>query len=523
MNLLITPIIRVVETAQRSIRLTLPETLAALARDEIESFPALRAHQRHAWHSFLVLIAALALHIAGRSDLPGDEAGWAALLRGLTPDYPGDEPWSLTSPPDKPALLQPPLPSLAELKNVVATPDALDMLVTSRNHDLKAEVMVDAEPDDWLFALVTLQTMQGYYGSGNYGASRLLGAHGNRPSVAIAMDETALVAGRPGLQFRRDIEQLVLLRPEALKIGYAPSAGLGLVWLKPWDGHQSIRISELDPYYIEICRRVRLTAIDVHLRARSGGSKSPRISPIPGALTGDPWAPIFVTKSGDHKVFTATAENGASAFGYARMSELMFGSDRYIISPLGKAAVTDSETGLTILARALVRGEGRTEGYHERRVPLTRKVADKFRLRAAEPIAEAAKKRVEIAGEIQNRVLKAALLALFENGPDQIDCRDDGANRRAEGYLARFDREVDRDFFSELWKEFEEGADGATERAAWVSRLIERAGALIEEADKGASKAVKRRYRARARADAVFYGAPRRNLVLAPFFVEDAA
>jgi len=53
--------------------LTLPGTLAALARDEVDDFPALRAHQGMFWHMFLVQLAALALHGAGETEIPQDE------------------------------------------------------------------------------------------------------------------------------------------------------------------------------------------------------------------------------------------------------------------------------------------------------------------------------------------------------------------------------------------------------------------------------------------------------------------
>lgn len=42
----------------------------------------------------------------------------------------------------------------------VPTPDALDMLITSRNHDLKSAIVTKATPEDWLFALVSLQTQR---------------------------------------------------------------------------------------------------------------------------------------------------------------------------------------------------------------------------------------------------------------------------------------------------------------------------------------------------------------------------
>ena len=495
--------------------LSLPGVLAALAGDAVEGFPALRPFQRHAWHAFLVQVATLALLSAGRFDVPEDEASWAALLRGLTPDYPGDEPWCLVAPPDRPALLQPPVAALAELKTTLTAPDALDVLIAAKNHDVKSGVMSRAEPDDWLFALVSLQTMQGYSGASLYGASRMNGGFANRPGIGIAPGGSAATDATPGRHFKRDVLRLLAYRAEACRDGYAASGGLGLVWLRPWDGVASLRQAELDPYYVEICRRVRLVEVDGRLQARTGNSKAPRITPVGGGVTGDPWAPVVADKD-QVKVFTADG----GGFGYRRMVDLMFSDGRIRPAPLQAVADdTDAASGLAVLARALVRGQGVTEGYHERRVPLSRRVGRLMRTVDAEPIAAAAKARVQIAGEMQSRVLKAALLKLFENGPEETDFRDDGANRRAQAFLARFDREVDRTFFPDLWKEFEDGTDWEVERRTWVRGLHHLARDLVAAADRGASKAVKRRYRARAGADAVLYGAPRRSPTLQPFFV----
>ena len=81
---------------------------------------------------------------------------WRRLLRGLTSDFPDDEPWHLVVDDlAKPAFMQPPATSedrRKEYKNRVETPDELDMLVTGKNHDLKINVAVNADPDDWIFA-----------------------------------------------------------------------------------------------------------------------------------------------------------------------------------------------------------------------------------------------------------------------------------------------------------------------------------------------------------------------------------
>ena len=135
MNLLQDPTL----TISGGAKVSLPELLAAMARGEVRDFPALRPHQRPAWHMFLVQLGALALWKASREELPMDAADWKAGLSGLTPDHADDEPWRLVvADQSKPAFLQPPVPK--NLKwSPIKTPDALDMLITSRNHDLKAE------------------------------------------------------------------------------------------------------------------------------------------------------------------------------------------------------------------------------------------------------------------------------------------------------------------------------------------------------------------------------------------------
>ena len=189
LNLLTEPRFRL-STADGTRSGTLPDAYAALMADEVEAFPALRPHQRHAWHAFLVQLGTMALHRAGISEPPAHSVEWAALLRGLTRDYLDDEPWQLVVEDiTQPAFMQPPASSpdrAREFKGMVATPDELDMLVTSKNHDLKAAMATEAGVADWIFALVTLQTMEGYGGSGNHGISRMNGGLGNRPAFSLA-------------------------------------------------------------------------------------------------------------------------------------------------------------------------------------------------------------------------------------------------------------------------------------------------------------------------------------------------
>jgi CRISPR system Cascade subunit CasA len=449
----------------------------------------------------------MAMHRAGLSTLPTDEAPWRDILLALTPDGTAETAWNLVAPPDQPAFLQPPIPDgLDALKKTIATPDGIDMLVTSRNHDLKLASMGRANPDDWLFALLTLQTMEGFLGAGNYGISRMNGGFASRPALGLAP------SGGPGLHFSRDVCQLLALRSKIAESGQnALSDGIGLVWLIAWDGTDALKPPSLDPFYIEIARRIRLVDCEGVITARAGSSKCARIQPTPGGITGDPWAPLKQEKDGNKKVFTLDA----GGFTYRRMVDLLFNQNEFIPSALQDIADTDPTEGLVLIARGLVRGQGKTEGYHERIVPLSRRLRG-LRATPTDPISHMAKERVQMAGEVQRRVLKPALLSLLQNGPDQIDYGHDATARKAEQFLADFDRIVDVDFFTNLWieAEAETGEEKRDARTAWLQSLLKHAAHIVRAADTAAPKSSHRHYRALSHAMDVLGAAPWRNETL---------
>lgn len=241
-------------------RSSLPALLAALAADEVRDFPALRPHQRHPWHAFLVQLAAIALHHARQTEPWTESADWRAALLALTPGDADGAAWCLVAPTDRPALLQPPVPCerVDDWKNVMHAADELDMLVTSKNHDLKGARAWRAEPDDWLFALVSLQTQEGFLGAGNYGISRMNGGFASRPGVGIAP------VGAWGARWRADMQTLLAHREAiAEQQGLQVHTGHALLWLLPWAGSDSLAMASLDPLYIEICRRVLSAPIQI--------------------------------------------------------------------------------------------------------------------------------------------------------------------------------------------------------------------------------------------------------------------
>ena len=64
-SLLTEPLIRYRRASDgMTVRASLPQLFVALTADEVRDYPALRPHQRHPWHAFLVQLAAIALHKA---------------------------------------------------------------------------------------------------------------------------------------------------------------------------------------------------------------------------------------------------------------------------------------------------------------------------------------------------------------------------------------------------------------------------------------------------------------------------
>jgi len=484
---------------------------AALARGEAWSFPALRPHQREPWHAFTVQVAALALIRSGRDDLPGDEGTWRDLLIALTPDQPDGEAWTLVVDDwSKPALLQPPLvadTNRADYKSRLPTPDALDMLVTSRNHDVKQERMAAADEEEWLFALVTLQTTEGFLGAGNYGISRMNGGFATRMSLGVRP-----AGGGAAGAFRRDVRRLVADARERAD----RRAGLALLWIAPWDGTRQLAFGELDELYVEICRRVRLRRGASGLEGLAAGSKVARVAGDNlGGDTGDPWAPTAIdTKKGrDTFGLPISVSPGAAGFGYRQMARLL-NPKKVTVPLLAHLHEDDDRTGLTFAASALVRGQGKTEGLHRRRVPVSR-IEQEYWYdpgRMLDVIGGVASVRADDANEAGRR-LRRALILMMQGGPDQARLDDDSAGRKVDPWVKRFDAIVDRRFFEEdFWTAAAatNGVGGSEvpndHRLAWRQRLRALAGDVFAEAAEAAPRTQMRRVRAIARGRSMLDG-----------------
>ena len=504
-NLLVDRLIRF-ETCEGLEAGTLPEVFAALMADRVECFPALRAHQEPAWHMFLAQLGAIAAHRARLPSPPDDAATWQDIIGRLTrKEFPDDEPWCLAVDDwSKPAFLQPPVPDGVALEKPVATADGLDMLITSRNHDLKQSVASGATADDWVFALISLQTMEGYGGPKNYGIARMNGGSSSRVLMGLAPIVTGAAASTfgPGPWLKRDIGQLLARRDELLRstpIPYPGKDGLALTWTAPWPDGEQLSLDRLDIWFTEVCRRVRLRHEKSDVCAVVGNSSAERVNAkhLKGAA-GDAWAPV-------HRIDGKTLTIGDDGnFSYKRIVELLFSSEWQspVMADLGDDEPDKVASWLLVVA-AIARGNSKTGGFKSRSLPLKGREARGLGARRKELHKLATEQINEI--EKLDTVLRDALaLAVAGGAPEKIKIRKD-VYKHTQPYRDRLDAVADRAFFPALWARFEAEQQGTPDdveaaRRAFLLPLIGTARHLLEEALDGIPCRSIRRPRAEARA-----------------------
>lgn len=499
-NLLVDPLITVKTTDGHVDTYSLPGTYVLAAADAISDFPALRAHQAPAFHMFLVQIAVLAsLETSGA--LPTSEDEWRTALRSLTSAFAEDEPWSLVVEDwTKPALLQPPLPTRdarIDYRRRTANPDALDILVTSKNHDLKAKRIGRAEAEDWLHALVTLQTMEGFLGKGNYGIARMNSGFASRPMLRLSPSGLG-----PGGQWLRDVCALLVSdgwRTLADNLGVGVRKPVAqLLWTLPWNGERSLALENFHPLAVEVCRRLRLvTRGDGRIEAATAGSKAARVDVgTTQGIVGDPWIPIDLrdAKKGP-KAFTPTGEG----FGYRRLTALLDAAQfRPALLQLPTEEERRQHCSFVLTAAALVRGKGKTEGFHERRIVWGIRASQLLASGEAK-LVKRAQEFVEAAATAAGKALRPAIIQLAD-GKAEPDWKKPGNDVLTRPWLAGFDAAIDRHFFEELNISFETNEQDEAAAARWVRVLARLAREHFERAARALPRKEEGRYFGEARA-----------------------
>lgn len=442
---------------------SLPGLMAAMARGEVGGFPALRPHQRPAWHMFLVQLGVMALDAAGLEEAPRGDEDWRAALANLTADFPGGEPWHLVVPDRRlPAFLQPPDPGGPKW-SPVATPDALDMLITARNHDLKGEIARKAAPQDWIFALVSLQTMEGFSGRDNYGIARMNGGSSSRPMLALAPAQAGSAQVDPSGWWRRDVVRLLA--------GRRTMKGKRLLWLEPWPEGRMLELAALDPLFIEVCRRIRLVEQGGRITAERSTSKGPRINAKEAkGHTGDPWTPVHVAQG---KALTL----GERDWTHRLLVDLLFSAKReWHIPPLAREHAQEAGEPMLLVAETFSRGNSKTDGFRSRVVPVPKAMVTQ--LFGDRPVSVAADILEDIA--TAETALSSSLFLVGSEG-DEEKRKKNLASQKVRNRINRYiapacealQRQADVLFFPELWARMAvtEDAGFTFVRLAFLERL----------------------------------------------------
>jgi len=183
------------------------------------------------------------------------------------------------------------------------------------------------------------------------------------------------------------------------------------------------------------------------------------------------------------------------------VSELMFGG-KYQSPVAQNLAQSVSGQRLVFIAQGVTRGQGKTEGYHERRVPISPRVRGLMASNQKDSLARLATQRIATISEVR-KLLWLSLAVLFANGKSGDS--SDGIKAKSTKFSAPFERAEDARFFDDLNAEVE-AVDPAVQRLLWMRGLVDRAEVLLKTAfDAGPRNGVQK-YRAQSAALSRFHG-----------------
>jgi CRISPR system Cascade subunit CasA len=485
-----------IRTAAGERQICLPELLAQLAAGKVDAYTALRAHQADPWHVFLVQIAASVLARRPASSLPADPAYWREGLLELA-DGKASAWRVVVEDLTQPAFLQHPLSGQTELDRdfspKAVTPDELDVLVTAKDHDVKMARAAGESLQAWLYALLTYQTISGYLGAGNFGTLRMNGGFASRPVVTLVGDP------HPSRRFVEEVQRLGEMRPDVVaKNGYRLQ-GVALTWLVPWnrDGRQ-FGLTELEPWFVEAVRPVRLVQAGENLVAYGAVSKARQIGPksLDGGDVGDPWTPINIDDKKKGRSALTVAGGGWTP---KLLTKLLFQQGFELTS---LQTPRQGEGALWFMGSVIVRGQGTTEGFHRFAVPVPPKArARLLRRESSDRLGGFAQ---ELLGDATSaeRAVGSALMALAEGGPESIDFKNPTVDAWAKAVRGKFFRGWEARYFPTLWRAAEV-EDAAPVRAEWQDGLVAQARETLRQAERSLPLPSARRYRSLVRAEGV--------------------
>jgi CRISPR system Cascade subunit CasA len=506
-NLLTDPLFQV-QTERDLECLSLPALFARLGKNEIRHLTRIQRHQYDAFHVFLCYLAGAVLARDGSSNPVQDEHFWREGLLRLAGNA-GYDAWQLVSDDvSRPAFMQPPLAGDGRKPtSVMNTADELDLLPTAKNHDVKQKRARMAPADTWVYALISLQTMSGFYGRGNQGITRMNRGYGNRPVVELIRDRA------PGQRWIDSVSRLLEHRKRVLKepFGYDPE-GLVLVWSEPWDGNTSLLLEELDPFYIEVCRRVRLRGQDGVEYAESYTAEQPRIAAKElNGVVGDPWLPV------DLKGIDKGRKAGVKALTFPpvgitaeHMRRLIF-EDELQLYALQKPQ-PDWKGDMWLSVSVLVRGEGVTDGFceWEVRIPEQKTLSIFGAFAQKDALEKLSRDAIAYVATMQNRVLKPAVFAYVLGAPEKLDLDDSFGSSAWTRSSRQFESLWSAQYFPWLFS-VPEAFSEQEELRRWVEILRDYALTVLKELERAMASRSGRRYHICTEVRNRFWGAFYRN------------
>ncbi len=450
--------------------LSLPQVLARLSLGHDLVFISLRPHQAPAWHAFLVQLGYLALEADESFSVPETDTAWAAKLRQLTQDFRDDSPWFLiNSDWQLPAFMQAPVPfgRESDFKRRDSSSQAIDVLVTSRNHDEKTAKLKlsDRSLDCLIYALISLQGWTKQDGQGRYFSMRINGGYASRPQFRLSFERGS------GHEFLRDLRALDEGSSRDLEVaskvgfGTADHKPYSLLWTVPW-GDAQLSIQDIHPYCLEVCRRVRLVVVGGNLLLHGATSNANRVAAedFKGCVF-DPWTPVELTEP--PKALNAQP----NTLHYARLQEILFDGTKTRLPLLARPTESERRMNLpaTLIARALVGGNGRTNGYVQKELPIPPNVLTRVATSEAE-ISIRSSAFVRLAAHAESDIYRGALQR-FVGGRGREKYKYAEYAQTIEPFIEHYKQQIDEAFFTVLFATIETEPDALGAQRQWADWL----------------------------------------------------
>ena len=270
-----------------------------------------------------------------------------------------------------------------------------------------------------------------------------------------------------------------------------------------------------DPWFIEVCRRVRLKDARGTISAIKANSKASRTDAkaFKGNL-GDPWAPV-------HKTEGKSLTLSGGDFDYTRLCELLFSGNWSV--PLLALRGRDEDGDMLLVAEALSRGNSKTEGFKSRVVPVPGRVVP---LLSLPTVATFSKAQMDEIAVFDVALRDAIALVSAGGNPEELKKNKKKHSRRAITSQKHFQYAADRLFFPHLWNrvaanEMRDSEAEGTAKIKFLQALRDAAAAELKSALPAIPCPTIQRPRAEARARRAFHARLRREHPIL-FYKEDA-